>query len=407
MALYYYQALSKEGKRVTGRLDAATLSGAREQLAKMGLFPVTIELSSGEASQLPWYRRIFRRKVSLKDKIFFTKQLAVLLRSGVPLVQALDLLIEQTQGELRTLVIDLRDGIREGRSLADGLAKYPETFDSIFVQLVRAGEATGKLETILERLHDYLVQREEIRKKVSSALRYPIFQLVIIVLVVVGLLTGVVPQISSVFQGQNIDLPLPTRILLATSNFIVNHYIMLLLILGALIGLFWFWKSTPSGAYKVDTWKLKLPLIGYFARTGAIVQFTSTLGMLVEGGVNLAEALNIVVKIVDNRVLTVALEKARESIIKQGKIAQYLKETNMFPPLAIYLINTGEQSGQLDAMLLAVAQNYEGEMKEKADSLAELLGPAMLIIMFVVVGFVIASVMLPILKLTQMADKLG
>lgn len=407
MALYYYQALSKEGKRVTGRLDAATLSGAREQLSKMGLFPVTIELSSGEASQLPWYRRIFRRKVSLKDKIFFTKQLAVLLRSGVPLVQALDLLIEQTQGELRTLVIDLRDGIREGRSLADGLAKYPETFDSIFVQLVRAGEATGKLETILERLHDYLVQREEIRKKVSSALRYPIFQLVIIVLVVVGLLTGVVPQISSVFQGQNIDLPLPTRILLATSNFIVNHYIMLLLILGALIGLFWFWKSTPSGAYKVDTWKLKLPLIGYFARTGAIVQFTSTLGMLVEGGVNLAEALNIVVKIVDNRVLTVALEKARESIIKQGKIAQYLKETDMFPPLAIYLINTGEQSGQLDAMLLAVAQNYEGEMKEKADSLAELLGPAMLIIMFVVVGFVIASVMLPILKLTQMADKLG
>lgn len=407
MALYYYQALSKDGKRITGRLDASTTAGVREQLSKMGLFPVKIELSGGESAQLPWYRRLFRRGVGLKDKIFFTKQLSVLLKSGVPLVQALELLIDQSQGELRNVVIELKDGIKEGRSLADGLAKFPETFDSIFIQLVRAGEATGKLETILERLHDYLVQREEIRKKVSSALRYPIIQLVIIMLVVVGLLTFVVPQIATVFQGQNIPLPLPTRILLGTSQFILGHYILLLSILGVIVGLFWFWKSTPSGAYKLDTWKLKLPLIGYFARTGAVVQFTRTLGMLVEGGVNLAEALNIVVKIVDNRVLTVALEKARESIIKQGKIAQYLKETGLFPPLAIYLINTGEQSGQLDTMLLAVAQNFEEDVKEKADGLAELLGPVMLIVMFVVVGFVIASVMLPILNLTKMADKLG
>src|SRR5262249_37430490 len=155
-----------------------------------------IELASGEAAQLPWYRRLFKRGISLKDKIFFTKQLSVLLRSGVPLVQALELLIDQSEGTLKSIVIELRDGIKEGRSLADGLARFPEAFDSIFIQLVRAGEATGKLEMILERLHNYLLQREEIRKKVTSALRYPMFQLAVIILVVIGLLTFVVPQIA-------------------------------------------------------------------------------------------------------------------------------------------------------------------------------------------------------------------
>lgn len=406
MALYYYQALSKEGKRVTGQIDAPTALGAREQIARMGLYPTKIESTVTQTSAEPFYRRWFRRGIGLKDKIFFTKQLAVLLKAGVPLLQSLELLIDQTEGSLKNIVIALKDGIKEGRSLADGLSRYPETFDSIYVQLVRAGEATGKLETILERLTEFLERREEIRKKVTAALRYPIIQLVVIVGVVVGLLTFVVPQIATVFQGQNIPLPLPTRMLLAASYFMQNHYLILLIILVVLVALYQFWKSTPTGAYTLDSWKLKLPLIGYFSKTGAVVQFSRTLGMLVAGGVNLAESLNIVVKIVDNKVLTNALEKARENIIKQGKIAQYLKETNLFPPLAIYLINTGEQSGQLDTMLLTVARNYEDDLKEKADGISSLLGPIMLGIMFIVVGFVIAAVMLPIQNLTSMADKL-
>ena len=407
MALYYYQALSKEGKRVTGQIDAPTSLSAREQLTRMGLYPTRIESTTGAAaSSEPFYRRFLGRGISLKDKIFFTKQLSVLLRAGVPLVQALELLVEQTEGNLKNIVIALKDGIKEGRSLADGLSRFPETFDSIYIQLVRAGEATGKLETILERLNDFLERREEIRKKVTNALRYPLFQLGVIVSVVVLLLAFVVPQIAGVFKGQNMALPLPTRLLLGSSDFVRDHYIILLLIIGILVGLFLFWKSTPSGAYTFDKWKLKLPVIGYFAKTGAIVQFCRTLGMLVEGGVNLAESLNIVVKIVDNKVLTNALEKARENIIKQGKIAQYLKETQLFPPVAIYLINTGEQSGQLDAMLLTVARYYEDDLKDKADGMASLLGPVMLVIMFLVVGFVIAAVMLPIQNLTSLADKL-
>ncbi len=406
MALYFYQAISREGKRVTGYVDASTTQGAREQLSRMGIFPTKIELSHTQATSVPFYKRIFQRGVSLKDKVFFTKQLGVLLRSGIPLVQALELLIEQTEGTLKNIVIVLRDNLREGRSLADGLQKYPHVFDTIYVQLVRAGEATGRLEVILERLTDFLERTEEIRKKVRGALRYPLFQLGVILLVVVGLLTFVVPQIATVFEGQNIALPFVTRALLAVSNFILNHYIALGLIIITLILAFRFWKSTPSGAYTLDKIKLRLPLIGYFARTNAIVQFSSTLGMLIEGGVNLAEALGIVVKIVDNKVLTNSLEKARENIIKQGKIAHYLKETGLFPPVATYLINTGEQSGQLDKMLLTVARYFEDDLRETADTLSSLLGPVMLVIMFVVVGFVIAAVMLPIQNLTSMVDKL-
>ena len=153
MALYYYQALSKEGKRVTGHVDAATASAVREHLTKQGLFPVKVETAVSEVSSEPWYKRLFKRKVGLKDKIFFTKQLSVLLRAGVPLVQALELLVEQTEGGLRSIVIVLKDGIKEGRSLADGLSKFPETFDSIFIQLVKAGEATGKLERYLRAIN--------------------------------------------------------------------------------------------------------------------------------------------------------------------------------------------------------------------------------------------------------------
>ena len=232
------------------------------------------------------------------------------------------------------------------------------------------------------------------------------FQLFIIVLVVIGLLTQVVPQVVTVFQGQNLTLPLPTKILMAASDFVTNHIFLLGIIVGMLVAVFFGWRSTKGGAYTLDKWKLRLPIVGYFAKTGAIVQFSRTLGMLIDGGVNLAEALNIVVKIVDNKVLTDALKIAKENIIKQGRIAQYLKETGLFPPVAIYLINTGEQSGQLGAMLLTVAKYYEDELAERADGLSALLGPVMLIVMFVIVGFVIAAVMMPIQSLMQVADQL-
>lgn len=396
MALYFYQAYSREGKKISGYLDASTLTAAREQLSRKGIYPIKIEIAQSISSTTPWYKRLFQKNISLRDKLFFTKQLSVLLKSGIPLVQALDLLVDQTEGRLKDIVISLRDGIKEGESLAAGLQKYPGTFDSIFIQLVRAGEATGKLEVILDRLTDYLAKREELSKKISGAFRMPLIQLTVIILVTIGLLVMVVPQVAETFLAMDLKLPLPTRMLTALSDFLTTYYIPLGLSILILVIAFTSFKVTKTGAYFMDSLKLKLPIIGYFSRTSAIVQFCRTLGMLVESGVNLSEALNIVSKIVNNKILAVKLEQAKENIIKQGKISQYLKETGLFPPTAIYLINTGEQSGQLGEMLISVAKYYEDELNEKTDSFTTLLNPIMLGITAGIVGFIMASILLPV-----------
>lgn len=402
MALYSYQAFSKDGKKVNGQIDATSLQSVKESLVRQGLFPIKVELAKDQLKQT-WYQRLFSRGIKIKDKILFTKQLAVLLKSGIPLLQALELLVDQFEGNLRTMLVTIKDEIKEGTSFADALNKYPKVFDNIYVQLVRAGEASGKLEVILERLTSYMERREQIRKRISSALQYPLMQMGVAALVVGVLVTFVVPKMAENFKGGK-ELPWATQFLLNVSDFVTGHFVLLIIMLIGIVVGFQYWRSTPKGARTIDEIKLKLPVIKYFAKTNAVVQFSYTLGMLIESGVNLAEALDIVVNIIDNRVLADTLRQARDKIIKQGQIAQYLKQTNLFPPIAIHLINTGEQTGQLDSMLLTVAKNYEEDLAEIADSLTAKLGPILLLVMAVIVGFIVIAIALPI---TQMADMAG
>lgn len=404
MALYSYQAFTKDGKKATGTVDATSLANARDLIVRMGFFPIQV-VPTQEAKKTFTWTFFWGGKVSVKDKIFFTKQLSILLRSGVPLIDSLDLLAEQSTGMLRTIIIAVRDDIKEGKSLADGLAKYPKTFDNIYIQLVRAGEASGRLEVILDRLTSYMQRQQELRKKIIGALRYPAMQLFMIGGISIFLMARVVPEVAHVFEGQKMELPLNTRILLAISNFMTEHYLILLAGFVGLIVAYKAWAATKKGAHTIDAIKLKLPFIKYFARMNAVVQFSNTLGMLTEAGVNLAESLNIVTKIVDNRVLVGALNEAKENIIKQGRVAEYLKKTDIFPPMAIYLINTGEQSGQLDKMLLTVADNYERELKDLADGLSAMIEPVLLAVMAVVVGFIIFSIMTPIMEMQQAAGQ--
>lgn len=402
MALYFYQALAKDGKKVTGYVDAPSPSRVKEQLSSRGLFAVTITSASPE-SRAGFFSRIFQRSVSIKDKILFTRQLTILLRSGIPLLQALELLTDQFTGQLKTILVRVKDDIKEGQSFADALKKYPSTFDTIYVQLVRAGEASGKLETILDRLTVYMERRQAISKRISSALQYPMIQLGLSVAVVIFLMVAVVPNLTSTFTASGKALPTPTRILISISDALLNHYLAILLVLIAIVAGFTYWKSTATGARQWDKIKLKLPLVGYFARTNAIVQFSYTLGILLEGGVNLSEALDIVCSIINNRILADTLNEARDKIIKQGKIAQYLKQTEIFPPIAIYLISTGEESGSLDTMLLTVARNYEEELGELTDSLSVWISPIMLVVMGLIVGFIVLSIAIPMVEMSNMA----
>lgn len=402
MALYSYQAFNKEGKKIGGTLDANSVAGVREQLMRMSLYPVSIELAK-EAGQGWRLSDLFARSVSVKDKILFTKQLAILLRSGVPLLEALELLIDQFSGKLRSILIQIKDNLREGQSLAQGLAAFPKTFDNIYVQLVRAGEATGKLEVILERLTEFMERQEEVRKRIKSAMTYPLIQLGVVGLVVIFLMTAVVPKLAVTFKSQGKELPSTTQLIMSISDFLTTYYLFLIIGLAAIVGAFQYWRSTPAGARTIDQLKLKLPIIKYFTRTGVVVQFSRTLGILVEGGVNWAESLDIVVNVINNRVLADSLRQARDNIIKQGKIAQFLKQTNIFPPIAIHLIKTGEETGKLDTMLLTVAQNYETELNELADGLSAALQPIMLVVMAVIVGFIVISIAQPLMEQASLA----
>ena len=402
MALYFYQAFNKSGEKKSGYLDAPSTQNIREMLAKQGLYPVIIKPAS-EGQREPFFKRIFSSGISFKEKILFTKQLSILLKAGVPLLQALELLTEQFEGATRSMLITVKDDIKGGATFADSLKKYSKTFDAIYVQLVRAGEASGKLDTILERLTGYLERREEVSKKVKGALRYPLIQLGFAVAIVFGLMLGVVPKMAKTFATQKKELPGSTKILMAMSNAVVNHALLMLIVMVIFVGGFLYWKSTPAGNRTIDRLLLKLPLIKFFTKTSAVVQFSYTLGMLLEGGVNLAESLDIVCNVVDNSILVDALKEARDKIIKQGKIAQYLKQTGVFPPIAIYLISTGEQSGQLDSMLLTVAATYEKELEELADTLTESLGPILLIFMAVIVGFIVMAIAAPIMQMSELA----
>jgi len=398
MALYFYRAFSREGKKVTGYIDASSTAVVKEQLTKQGFFPVSISLST-EGKKITWWQRIFARGVTVKDKILFTRQLAILLEAGIPLVQALELMSDQFSGQFRSIIITVKDDIKGGKSFADSLKKYPKVFSSIYIQLVRAGEAAGNLEVILNRLVSYMERQEELKKRVTSALTTPIIQLVVAFIVVGFLMIYVVPGMVGAFVKEGKELPLTTEILLSISSFFRNYYILFFIVLALIIAGFLYWKTTPAGARIIDRLKLKIPIIGYFTQMSAITQFCQTLGMLMQSGVNLSESLDIVVKVINNRILADTLKKAKDKIVKQGKIAQYLKQTKIFPPIAIYMISTGEESGQLDTMLLKVAQNYEEDLQKYADRLTDLLGPIMLIIMAAIVGFIVLSVAQPMIKM--------
>lgn len=401
MPLYKYDSYSRRGTKQSGTVDAATIQGAKEILRGQGLMPTNITEVIGEPSGFS-LRSLFEKKIDFKTVIIFTKQLSVLLRSGVPLLQSFELLLEQFEGKFKRLLIGIRDGIKAGEPLAKELGKHPRVFSNVYVQLVRAGEASGKLETILSRLVEYLERTEETQRRIKKAMSYPIMMLSFAALVVVGLLTLMVPKLMGMFTQMGQELPGPTKILVIMSDAVRFHIIEIGVTLLVLVVAFLYWKSSEKGKRQLDQLLLKLPLTSYFSRTKAVVQLSKTLGMLIESGVNLPEALDIVCKIVDNSVLTEKLLAARDKIIKEGKIARYLKQTGIFPPMASYMINTGEESGKLGEMLLSVGSEYEIELIEITDGLTAKIAPLMTLVMAVVVGFIMVAILLPVLDMANM-----
>jgi type II secretory pathway component PulF len=398
MPLYQHESFNKSGKIITGTIDAATKDTAISLLRQKGLMPIKVMETSQTKKNS--FASIFAKKIDNKSKVQFTKQLGVLLTSGVPLLKAIELLSEQFEGEFKTILINVKDGIKEGSSLASELAKYPKVFTNIYVQLVKAGEASGKLEVILKRLTIYIQKLEETKKKIKGAMTQPIIMISVALLVVVGVLKGIIPKMKKMFDDMGKELPEITQFLIDVSDVFNDNFWLISIVFCSLIVGFLYWKSTPGGRYKIDEIMLKIPMISYFSKTKAVVEFSKTLGMLLESGTNLSEALEIVCKIVENRVLTKKLLVARDNIIKEGKIAKYLKKTEMFPSIASYMISTGEESGQLAEMLITVGDDYEEELTEITDQITAALTPIMTVVMGLIILFVILAMFMPIVKMS-------
>jgi general secretion pathway protein F len=332
-----------------------------------------------------------------------TRQLSILLGAGVPLVGSLDALISQaTNPLLKKILAEVKESINEGNSLAFSLSQHPKVFSQIYINMVRAGEASGSLDLVLERLAEFSEHQQAIRGRFKAALAYPIFMFFIGSLILFFLITFVVPNITGIFQDMEQTLPVPTIALIGVSNFLKSFWWLVLLALAGLIILARKLIKTPSGKQMWDGIKLRVPMLGVINTKMAMARFGRTLGSLSRSGVPLLSALQIVRNIVNNVLIAEVIDNAMEEIEAGKSLATPLARSQWFPSIAVQMISVGEQSGELENMLDKIADVYERETESQIMAMTSMLEPVMILVMGVAVGFIVISILLPIFEMNQM-----
>jgi general secretion pathway protein F len=403
MPVYDYKALDKKGKTLKGIIDADSEGIARNKLRSQGKYPISIvesrqKLDKGSISNITLFSSIKTVEVSV-----MIRQLATLLGAGVPLLQALDSLLTQTENARLTKVIaQVKGEVNEGSSLTDALSQHPKLFSSIFTNMVRAGEASGSLDIVLDRLADFGEKQEALKGKLRAALVYPIFMAVIGGAILFVLLTYIVPNITQVFTEMDRVLPLPTLFLIKLSDFLIEFWwLVLIFILLVIFGIRSFIAQT-FGRRVYDYIKLKVWVVGPVIRKIILARFASTLASLLESGVGLMDSMKIVNNLVDNVHVSKVVEEAMEHIRKGQSMTVSLKESEWFPPMFVQMIAVGEQSGSLEKMLIKVSKAYEREVETAIVAMTSLIEPIMIAVMGMAVGFVVLSILLPIFEMNQM-----
>ena len=404
MPVYTYKALKEDGGPEGGVIDADSPKDARLKLKGRRLHVtdlVTVESAKGGEGGRSGFR-LFRRRRP-QEIAMFTRQLATLLGSGIPMIGALGALIDQTEHrDLQTALMGIREKVSQGGSLSEAMAAQPIYFNELFVNMVRAGEAGGNLDKVLFRVAEYLHSQNRTRAKVVASLTYPIIMLVIGVGVVAVLLTYVVPKILEVIKKQGkAALPLPTEILVFISGFMGRYWWLLLG--GAFAAAYAYWQArqTAAGRLWTDTMKLRIPVVGNLMKKAAISRFAITFATLLESGLPVLEAMGVVRRVVDNALLAETLDRVRQKIAEGADIATPLKQSKVFPPVVGYMIGVGEESGRLEDLLKKIAEAYDEEVDVAAQKMTALLEPLMIVIMAVVVGFIVLSILLPILQMSN------
>lgn len=407
MPVYAYKGVNQAGRSTRGSVSADSERAARAQMRSSGVFLTEIAEASGadaaRAANRPGFNVDFKlpTRIPALERAMATRQLATLVAAGVPLVEALSALVQQTEHRaLKSVLAQVRDRVNEGSSLADALVSTGR-FDNLYVSMVRAGEASGALEAVLARIADYLEDQVRLNGRVLSILTYPLFMLLFATVVVGVMVTFVLPQITDLLLAQDLELPWYTVAVIGVSDFLRGYWWLVLLAIGGLAFLYRAVARTARGRATLDRFWLGVPVIGRVIRFLAIARLTRTLGSLLASSVNIVQALNIARHVANNAVFEAATDAARESILEGAALASPLRASGEFPPLVTTMVEVGERSGDLEGMLIKVADTYEEQVETSVTRLTSLLEPVLILVMVGIVGIIIMAVLMPMLQLTE------
>lgn len=403
MAIFKYKATNQDGKAVEGQLESIDKNSAVSALMKQGLKPLVVQLDTGNNSKGGF--ALFKPKVKLNDLVIFTRQLSTMVSAGVPLLRALSTLQSQADNKaMRKVLASVQKDVEAGAPLGDSFAKHPDVFSDIYVNMVRAGEAAGILDDILKRLALQAEKSAAMRKKIKSAMTYPVVLLAITVIAFFGLMFFVVPRIGSIIKdlgGPDAELPLITQVMLGISDFMVQFWYFV--IGGTVLSVFLLrrYVRTPSGKLALHRFVLKVPVIKTLVTKVAVARFSRVFASLIGAGVSVLEALRVTGRAIGNKVYEQDIERAAQEVKNGKQLSMALENGHRFPAIVPQMLAVGEETGQTDTVLVKVADFYEEEVDATIDGLSSIIEPIMIVLMGSMVGLIAASVMGPISSLTK------
>jgi type II secretory pathway component PulF len=416
MPEFSYKARRRSGELVEGVLDVADRPAALVQIQKLGLFPIAVDTAkagavngkrAGQKTDLlsflpPTLRAQMqqKRKPKLQELATFTTQLANLLKSGMPLTVALNSMTHlESKGIPAEVSRELKQEVSEGKGLSDAMAKQPRIFSDLYINMVRAGEQSGSLVEVLRRMAAHFQQFAEVQAKFASALIYPAMVICVGMGIVAFFMFFMMPRFMEIFNGFGVELPLPTRMLMGFSTFLINFWWLLGLLVIVAIILFKRFQASDDGARKLDELKMKAPIVGKVVKLNLFGQFARTLGTLLENGVPVLTALKITEQVLSNRLLKEAIAKTREAVTDGKTLAQPMAQSKIFPQLMVDLVRIGEETGDVPGALNNLADTYESELQIGLRVMTQLIEPLLIIIMAIMVGFLLISILLPLFRL--------
>ena len=400
---FAYKVRDQSGKLVEGQLEAEDANLVVGKLRQMGYTPIAVEAKHDNKLKADIKIPGLSGRVKMKDVAVFSRQFATMINSGLSLIRSLAILADQTENEeLARVIGEVRLDVEKGVSLSAAIAKHPKVFSRLYIAMVRSGEIGGVLDAVLMRLADTIEKQVELRRKIRSAMTYPIVALSICILIATAMLLFIVPQFKAIYADLGGQLPLPTRILISASDMLKKWFPVFIVLGGVGVYLFRRWIKTENGRMVWDRFKLRMPVFGLLTRKTALARFSRTLAALTRSGVGILEALDIVSETAGNEVVSVALRETQSAVKRGDTLARPLEQHEVFPPMVTQMISVGEETGALDEMLDKIADFYDAEVTATVDALTSLIEPLMIVVMGGMVGGMVISLYLPMFNIIKL-----